>query len=345
MPEWSLPRFPGSSSSHHRPGRGKRSSRARARDAARAPPACPRARAPGHALPDRRSTKPGRAPELRAPASSCVARRLLPRRPWLDSTGGSTKMRRMPGRPPLPLPAIAARHKHLRATASVLFGVLLALGAGPIHAESLADLLAAVATNARFDVPARADVHISCSTGCEAHEAIFLGRGDALYVEVKDGARALVRPGDVLVTSGGPGTAAPLDARLADSGVLLRDLTVFTSGSLALPQISDDGPSGVVVTSGPAGRSPYVLLVLTIDRERRAIVKTQYYTDSIGHLAKIRRDGGFTQVSGRWRPAEVTVEAFDPGRTTHLTLAWREAPDTPARLFEPAGLEQPSGLK
>ena len=57
---------------------------------------------------------------------------------------------------------------------------LLVLLTGPLRAraESLPDLLQAVATNARFAAPARADVRIACGEGCKANgtPAIFLGR-------------------------------------------------------------------------------------------------------------------------------------------------------------------------
>src|SRR6266403_1128164 len=209
---------------------------------------------------------------------------------------------------------------------------LLALLAGTsrARAESLAELLQAVAANARFASPARADVRI--------------GRGDALYVEVKGGQRALIRPAQILVARRGKASEAAPGETLADTDVLLEDLAVFTPTALKQPQISDDGPAGLVVTAAPAGRSSYALLVNTIDRERRAIIRTLYYRDLINNLSKTRRDAAFARVGASWRPGEITVETVRQATKTHLTLSWREAPDVPDALFEPAGLGQPSGL-
>jgi hypothetical protein len=165
-----------------------------------------------------------------------------------------------------------------------------------------------------------------------------------VYVEVKDGPRALVRPGRTLVAGNDPPAEAPLDARLADTGVLLWELAPFRADALAVPQISDDGPGGLVVTGAPATPAPYVLLVYTIDRERRTIPRTQYYRGSIGNLARMRRNEGFTEVDGHWRPTEVVFDDLVEKTTTRLSLAWRPAPEAPAVLFEPAGLERPSGL-
>ncbi len=248
-------------------------------------------------------------------------------------------------RPPTPLPAITALHKPHRFWWPVGLGVLLGGALQAFGAESLAQILDTVAAGARYGVPLQADLRIECTPACTTQRGVLLGRGDVVYVEARDGQRALVRPDGIHIAKDGHAVAASPDAALGDTGVLLRDLAVFTPASLALPQISDDGPTGVVITSAPTGRSPYVLVVHTIDRERHAIVKTQYYADSIGHLAKIRRDGDLTNLGGGWRPATVIVERFDPSRSTRIALTWRTAPDAPSTLFEPAGLETPSGLR
>jgi hypothetical protein len=242
-----------------------------------------------------------------------------------------------------------ASHRHGRTTRALAVCLALAafLGVAALRAETLGELLGAVAADARFSAPTRADVRIECPSGCPASggEAILLGRGDTLYVETKGGQRALIRPGSILVAEGGKAVAAKAGQPLADTDVLLEDLSVFSPASLRTPQISDDGPAGVVVTAAPAAGSVYALLVHTVDRERNVIVRTLYYRDAINDLSKTRRDTGFTRVAGGWRPGDVSVESVRQARKTHLTLSWREAPEAPAALFEPAGLEQPSGLR
>jgi hypothetical protein len=226
----------------------------------------------------------------------------------------------------------------------VLLG--LSLVASIARAESVTELLAAAATNARFEPPARADLRIECEAGCEraSLRAALLGRGETVYVEVKDGVRALVRPGQVLIAEGGKAVVASDGRPLADTDILLEDLGVLAGSSLRFPQISDDGPTGVVVMGAPAARSTYALLVYTLDRSRGTIVKTQYYKDDVSTLAKIRRDGAFVQVGGHWRPTEMTLDTLRSGMTTRVSLTWKEAPDLSPALFEPAALERPSTL-
>jgi hypothetical protein len=118
---------------------------------------------------------------------------------------------------------------------------------------------------------------------------------------------------------------------------------VFTPASLTVPQISDEGPAGVVITAAPARGSAYALLVHTVDPERAVIVRTLYYRESVSNLVKTRRNSALVQLAGRWRPGEMAFESVR-GPTTKLSLTWREAGDAPAALFEERGLAQPSGL-
>jgi hypothetical protein len=231
-------------------------------------------------------------------------------------------------------------------TRRLLPALVLCLAAAPAGAETLAELLAAAADNERFEPAVRADVQIACQPKCEptAARAIFVGRGDALYVEVKDGIRALVRPGDVKVAEANGAKPAKPEAALAGSDVLLEDLAVFTATSLKLPQISDQGPTETVVTAAPSGPSAYVLLVHTIAPHEHTITRTQYYRELVGNLLKMRRNTDFVEVAGHRRPQEIAVQSFRRGTTTRLTLAWRAFPEAPAALFTPDGLTRPSGL-
>src|SRR5262249_47815205 len=151
-------------------------------------------RAPGPT--DRRTTRSRAAGGRRAPAASRVAPARPPCR-CLDSSGRPAMMPAMPRWVLLPLPANASVHKRWRG--HVVVAVLSGPQARPLWAEPLGELLAAVAAGARFDVPTRADVQVDCTPGCQTRQAVLLGRGDVVYIETRDGLRALVRSDDVLV--------------------------------------------------------------------------------------------------------------------------------------------------
>ena len=87
----------------------------------------------------------------------------------------------------------------------VLMRVLILLGStvasAPVRAESLAELLSTVATQATAPRPLRADVHIE-RDGSPVGDAILLARGRRVYLETRSGTRVLLSPGKTVVLRG-----------------------------------------------------------------------------------------------------------------------------------------------
>jgi hypothetical protein len=218
--------------------------------------------------------------------------------------------------------------------------VLLLLLAPSAHAETVGAILDAVANGARFAMPTRADIRIARGPAAPETPAVLLGRGHTLYVEVRDGTRALLHPGKIVVAQQRHLLRPPPGTPLAGTDLLLEDLVPFSSRLLQVPQINDDGPAGVVVSGAPVGPSAHTLLVFTIDPERAVVVRTQYYRDSISNLVRVRRDDAFVELGRRWRPGQITVDDLRQHTQTHLTLAWREAPEADRVVFTPAGLRR-----
>jgi hypothetical protein len=212
--------------------------------------------------------------------------------------------------------------------------------------ETVGELLVAVATAARFPAAARADVRIDRTVDATTAvgPAILVARGTMVYLEIRNGMRALWRPGKAIVLDHGRIVRAAVGQPLPSTDLLVEDLAPFTADALKVPQVSDDSPAGVVVVGAPAFPSAYVLLAHTIDRDRLVLTRTQYYRDTVSNLVKLRRDGDFVQVDGRWRPGQVEVEDLRQRTSTKITLTWRSAPDAPPAVFTPAGLRRPSGL-
>lgn len=213
------------------------------------------------------------------------------------------------------------------------------------RAGDVRDLLGAVAFQAQAPRPLRADLRIA-RDGAPPLDAVLLEDGQRRYVETKAGTRTLLSPGKTLVARGGAVARAAPGATLDGGDLLLEDLAPFGVRSIDLPQVSDEGPAGTVVTVAPRAPTAYVLLVLTVAPERPVIARAKYYRDTINNLVKMARFDDFVTVGGRWRPGAITVETFRPApRTTRITLAWREAPDTPPAVFTPAGLRGPSPIR
>src|SRR5262249_29850101 len=134
-------------------------------------------------------------------------------------------------------------------------------------------------------------------------------------------------------------------APLPGSDLLLEDLAVFSPTLLKVPQVSDEGPTGVVITGAPAGRSARALIVLTIDPATHALVRAKYYERSISDLAAYRRDETFETIDGAVRPTSIVVERPRDGTSSRLTLGWRAAPELPRALCTPAGLRAASPIR
>ena len=171
-------------------------------------------------------------------------------------------------------------------------------------------------------------------------QAILLGRGHTLYVEMRDGTRALLHPGKIVVTQQQRIGRSMPETPLEGTDLLLEDLVPFSAGLLKVPQINDEGPAGVVVSGAPSGPSANTLLVFTIDPERSVVGRTQYYRDSISNLVRVRRDDAFVLVGHRWRPGEITVDDLRQHTSTHMVVTWREAPDVDPTVFTPAALRR-----
>ena len=108
--------------------------------------------------------------------------------------------------------------------ALVLLGSTVAWA--PARAESLAELLSAVAVQATSPRPLRADVRIE-RDGSAAGDAVLLARGRRVYLETRSGTRALLSPGKTVVLRGRRVVRAAPDAALAGTDLLLEDLAPF----------------------------------------------------------------------------------------------------------------------
>jgi hypothetical protein len=229
---------------------------------------------------------------------------------------------------------------------AVALGALVIV-ASEAAATSPAELLAAVAANARFSTPTRADLRIERQrdAATTASTAVLLGRGHTLRVETRDGLRALVRPSKIVVRVGKRIVRAATGARLGETDLLLEDLVPVTPALLKVPQVSDEGPTGTVVTGAPAFPSTRALIVLTVDVDDHVVTRTKYYEKSISDLAAFRRDEEVVDVDGHMRPTRVTIERSRDGTATRVELAWRAAPEATPDVFTLGGLRTASPVR
>jgi hypothetical protein len=233
----------------------------------------------------------------------------------------------------------------MRRTAALLALACVALP-GRVRADAVSELLAETSPAARFPSPARADVKIARKQDdkATAGAAVFLGRHHTLYVETRDGTRALVRPSKILVRTKTGVVRAKPGTPLGATDLLLEDLRPIVPGLLKVPQLSDQGPTGAVLTGAPNFPSTRALIVLTVDPDDHVLTRAKYYEKSISDLAAFRRDEEFMRLDDRARPTRITVERSQDGTSTTLDLTWRAAPELAREVFTPRGLRGPSPI-
>lgn len=203
-------------------------------------------------------------------------------------------------------------------------------------------LLEAVAAHARFAQPAIATgTLVRRGDAGETRVPIRIaGRRSTLRVDAGSD-RALVRHGKALVRHGDAPARLEEDATIAGSNVRFGDLAAPTPRLLATPQIVDEGPAGTVVAAAPAGTSPYVLLVLTIDPARRVTTQVKYYAYAINNLVKRDARTDFVDVAGAPRFTHFTMWDVQGDTTTEISLVWQAAPALGRAPFTRAGLDVP----
>jgi hypothetical protein len=229
-----------------------------------------------------------------------------------------------------------------------LLVVACAALAAPATAASLSELLTAVSKNARFPEPTRADVTLTRRNvdGTTTNSAaVFIGQGRTLYVQTRDGGRALVRPSKIVVRADGRVVRAAPAARLGTTDVRLEDLVPLGRFTLKVPQVSDEGPTGTVVTGAPAFPSVRALIVFTVDPTTAVVTRTKYFERSISDLATFRRDETFATVNGHERPTRIVVDRSRDDTSTQLDLVWRAASDTDRAIVTLRGLRGPSPIQ
>ncbi len=159
-----------------------------------------------------------------------------------------------------------------------------------------------------------------------------------LYLELQpSGARALLPfSGDAVLAAAKGSAAKPfaLDAPLAGSEFSREDLQPFNLARFGSPTIVDRNASQLTVSLDPKKPTQYSLEAITFDRDKRAPVKVMLYKDTLSNLLKMRRDGEFVQIAGRWLPTTVAMENFPMRSTSTMTLKWSEVAEQPA-VFDP----------
>jgi hypothetical protein len=227
---------------------------------------------------------------------------------------------------------------------SALLAAAIAIGAtnAPANVSDLTAFLQRAEKMAQVNRPLRADVRVTRADGSSDTAVILAdpGRGRAFVAVKSDGFRALAplawKPGTAIAKSGATPAALGTDDPFGALGLRASDLFPSWAHDYTTAFISDETTHEKTVTIYGKEGIPYILFVLTFDKERMVPTLTKYYRERMNNLVRLRNDESFVMVGARPRPQKITVTDYADNATTTYEIAWSEAEAIPAALFDEA---------
>lgn len=186
----------------------------------------------------------------------------------------------------------------------------------------------------------RADVRVTRADGSHDTAVILAdpGQGRAFVAVQSDGFRALSplgwKPGTAITKSGGAPAAHGADDPLGALGLRAADLFPAWAHDYATAFISDETAQEKTVTIYGKNEMPYILFVVTFDKERLVPTLVKYYRERLNNLVRLRKDESFVMVGARPRPQKITVTDYTDNVTTTYDVTWSEVVTLPAALFD-----------
>jgi hypothetical protein len=234
-----------------------------------------------------------------------------------------------------------ARGRSAARSAAVIAAVVLALTGPPILAwgSDLAAFLERAERMATFSRPVRADIKIT-RDGKVVDTALLVidPNTNREFVALKSsGWRALLPigwgQGKAMTAQGSAPVAFGVDDPLPATDLRGMEFFPFWKTDYTTAFVSDSNRLEKTVTLY-ARDVPYVLFVITFDKEKMVPVVIKYYKDNMNNLVRLRRDSDFVMVGSRPRPRHVEIRDFTENTATTFDITWHSLESVPPGLTE-----------
>jgi len=193
-----------------------------------------------------------------------------------------------------------------------------------------------------YSSPVRADISITNADGTTSKAtAIIDGKSKRLFYATEDGSwRALVPlswegTGRVSATKGAKPTAFGPDDRLGNTD--LRAIAFFPAWAHANMQtafVSDNSRLEKTVTLYAPEKDPYMLYVITFDKEKIVPRLVKYYAGQMNNLVRIQKDSDHVMVGARPRPRKIVINNYEDNTETTFDIDWKLLETLPATLLD-----------
>jgi hypothetical protein len=241
---------------------------------------------------------------------------------------------------------------------------LLACAAAPLMAcvggeraeasgSDLAAFLERAERMAAFTRPVRADIRV-VRDGAPVEHAVMIAdpaAGRQFFALKSSGWRALMPlewgNGKVVKKDGARPAAVSVDEPLPATDLRAMEFFPFWKTDYMTAFISDANRLEKTVTLYGREPAPYVLFVITFDKEKLVPLTLKYYRENMNNLVRLRRDSEFTMVGSRPRPRRIEIRDYTENSNTTLEIDWRVLDQVPAGLttddgFHKVALEWPA---
>jgi hypothetical protein len=192
----------------------------------------------------------------------------------------------------------------------------------------------------------RADVRVTRADGSHDTAVILAdpGRGRVFVAVESDGFRALSplawKPGTAVAKTGAAAGAHGADDPLGALGLRAADLFPAWAHDYTTAFISDETTQEKTVTIYGKKEIPYILFVVTFDKERLVPTLIKYYRERLNNLVRLRKDESYVMVGARPRPQKITVTDYTDNVTTTPTTSFGRR-RLPPRRFSTPGRRSP----
>ena len=97
--------------------------------------------------------------------------------------------------------------------------------------------------------------------------------------------------------------------------------------------ISDDNRLEKTVTVYAKEEVPYILFVITFDKEKLVPLISKYYQGEMNNLVRIRKDSDHVMVGSRPRPQKIVITDYTERTESTFLISWKTLESAPADLF------------
>jgi hypothetical protein len=234
----------------------------------------------------------------------------------------------------------------VRAALAVCATALSIAGATDAHATraDLTAFLDRAQSMGTHNRAVRADLTITKADGKSSKAVAIIGDdGKKIFYATNDGAWRALAPldwngkGKVSASKDAKLAALGPDDRLGDTD--LRPISFFPAWGTSDREtsfISDNTRLEKTVTIYAPDEIPYLLFVITFDKEKLIPKTVKYYAGEMNNLVRVQIESDHTMVGARPRPRKILISNYENNTKTTFDIEWKLLDSAPEALMSEA---------